>query len=113
MSWPILIYPAARMKKMAGCGDLLEAGIDVITAVNIQHIESINEDVKDITGVEVTERVPDKLLQMADEVVNIDLTADELITRLKEGKIYDHSKVQQALQNFSSLKRSYNYVSWR
>lgn len=80
--------------------DLLEAGIDVITAVNIQHIESINEDVKDITGVEVTERVPDKLLQMADEVVNIDLTADELITRLKEGKIYDHSKVQQALQNF-------------
>ena len=80
--------------------DILEAGIDVITAVNIQHIESINEDVKDITGVEVTERVPDKLLQMADEVVNIDLTADELITRLKEGKIYDHSKVQQALANF-------------
>ncbi|HRF17350.1 MAG TPA: sensor protein KdpD, partial [Chitinophagaceae bacterium] len=69
--------------------DILEAGIDVITAVNIQHIESINEDVKDITGVVVTERVPDKLLQMADEVVNIDLTADELITRLKEGKIYD------------------------
>ena len=80
--------------------DILETGIDVITAVNIQHIESINEDVKDITGVEVTERVPDKLLQIADEVVNIDLTADELITRLKEGKIYDHSKVQQALQNF-------------
>ena len=80
--------------------DLLAAGIDVITAVNIQHIESINEDVKDITGVEVAERVPDKLLQMADEVVNIDLTADELITRLKEGKIYEHSKVQQALQNF-------------
>lgn len=80
--------------------DILEAGTDVITAVNIQHIESINEDVKQITGVEVTERVPDKLLQMADEVVNIDLTADELITRLKEGKIYDHSKVQQALQHF-------------
>jgi two-component system sensor histidine kinase KdpD len=80
--------------------DILEAGIDVITAVNIQHIESINEDVKAITGVDVAERVPDKLLQMADEVVNIDLTADELITRLKEGKIYDHSKVQQALQNF-------------
>ncbi len=71
--------------------DILDAGIDVITAVNIQHIESINEDVKQITGVEVKERVPDKILQMADEVVNIDLTADELITRLKEGKIYDHS----------------------
>lgn len=80
--------------------DILDAGIDVISAINIQHIESINEDVKAITGVEVTERVPDKLLQMADEVVNIDLTANELITRLKEGKIYDHSKVQQALTNF-------------
>ena len=80
--------------------DVLDAGIDVISAVNIQHIESINEDVKQITGVEVKERIPDKMLQLADEVVNIDLTADELITRLKEGKIYDHTKVQQALQNF-------------
>jgi len=80
--------------------DVLEEGIDVISAVNIQHIESINEDVKEITGIDVKERVPDKMLQMADEVVNIDLTADELITRLKEGKIYDHTKVQQALQNF-------------
>ena len=80
--------------------DILEAGIDVISAVNIQHIESINEDVKEITGVEVKERIPDKMLQIADEVVNIDLTADELISRLKAGKIYDHTKVQQALQNF-------------
>ncbi len=80
--------------------EVLEAGIDVITAVNIQHIESINEDVRQITGVEVKERIPDKVLQVADEVVNIDLTADELISRLKEGKIYDHSKVQQALTNF-------------
>jgi len=80
--------------------DVLEAGIDVISAVNIQHIESINEDVRAITGVEVKERVPDRILQIADEVVNIDLTADELIMRLKEGKIYDHAKVQQALTNF-------------
>jgi two-component system, OmpR family, sensor histidine kinase KdpD len=80
--------------------DVLDAGIDVITAVNIQHIESINEDVKAITGIEVKERVPDNLLRIADEVVNIDLTANELITRLKEGKIYDHAKVQQALTNF-------------
>jgi two-component system sensor histidine kinase KdpD len=80
--------------------DILDAGIDVISAINIQHIESINEDVKEITGVEVKERVPDKILQVADEVVNIDLTAQELITRLKEGKIYDHTKVQQALTNF-------------
>ncbi|NCI46738.1 sensor protein KdpD [Sediminibacterium soli] len=80
--------------------DILEAGIDVISAVNIQHIESINDEVKQITGVTVHERVPDKILQTADEVVNIDLTADELITRLKEGKIYDQQKVQQALSNF-------------
>lgn len=80
--------------------DVLEAGIDVITALNIQHIESINEDVKQITGIEVKERVPDKMLQIADEVVNIDLPADELLRRLREGKIYDHSKIQQALSNF-------------
>ena len=80
--------------------EVIEHGIDVITAVNIQHIESINEDVKQITGVEVRERVPDKILQIADEVVNIDLPADELIRRLREGKIYDHTKIQQALTNF-------------
>ena len=80
--------------------DVLRAGIDVISAVNIQHIESINEEVKEITGVEVKERIPDKILQIADEVVNIDLTADELILRLKAGKIYDPAKVHQALQNF-------------
>ncbi|SEW14518.1 two-component system, OmpR family, sensor histidine kinase KdpD [Chitinophaga arvensicola] len=80
--------------------DLLNAGINIISAVNIQHIESINLEVKSITGVEVQERIPDLVLQMADEVVNIDLTADELITRLKEGKIYDRSKVESALSNF-------------
>ena len=80
--------------------EVLDAGIDVITAVNIQHIESINEEVKNITGVEVKERVPDKILQIADEVVNIDLPADELLRRLREGKIYDHTKIQQALTNF-------------
>lgn len=79
---------------------ILDAGISVISAVNIQHIESINEEVHTITGVQVTERVPDKMLQMADEVVNIDLTADELIARLREGKIYDKSKIETALGNF-------------
>ena len=80
--------------------EILEAGINVISALNIQHIESINEEVYTITGIEVAERVPDKVLQMADEVVNIDLTADELITRLREGKIYDQSKIETALRNF-------------
>lgn len=80
--------------------EILEAGINVISAVNIQHIESINEEVRRIAGIEVTERIPDKMLQFADEVVNIDLTADELIARLREGKIYDAAKVETALRNF-------------
>ncbi len=80
--------------------DILDAGINVISAVNIQHIESLNDDVKEITGVEVKERIPDSVLAQADEVVNIDLTADELITRLKEGKIYQAEKIETALKNF-------------
>jgi two-component system sensor histidine kinase KdpD len=80
--------------------ELLDNGINVITAVNIQHIESINDEVQRITGVDITERVPDSFLQRADEVVNIDLTAGELIDRLKEGKIYDKAKVETALRNF-------------
>lgn len=80
--------------------ELLEAGINVVSALNIQHIESLNDEVKGIAGIEVKERVPDKVLQEADEVVNIDLTAEELITRLKAGKIYRPEKIQIALNNF-------------
>ncbi|MFZ6664747.1 sensor protein KdpD [Peijinzhouia sedimentorum] len=80
--------------------DVIDAGINVITAVNIQHIESLNEEIKEITGVEVRERIPDKVLALADEVVNIDLTSDELIARLKAGKIYKQDKIETALKNF-------------
>lgn len=80
--------------------EILEAGINVISAVNIQHIESLNEDVKRITNVEVLERVPDNVLRLADEVVNIDLTSEDLITRLREGKIYTADKITTALDNF-------------
>jgi two-component system, OmpR family, sensor histidine kinase KdpD len=80
--------------------DILNAGINVISAVNIQHIESLNEEVRQITGVEVRERIPDSVLAQADEVVNIDLTADELIGRLREGKIYQADKIEAALKNF-------------
>lgn len=79
---------------------ILDAGISVISAVNIQHIEGVNEQVQDITGLEIRERVPDSVLAVADEVVNIDLTADELIARLKAGKIYKADKVPTALSNF-------------
>jgi len=80
--------------------EILDTGINVISAVNIQHIESLNEEVKSITGIEVAERVPDNVLREADEVVNIDLTADELVIRLKEGKIYAPDKIERALNNF-------------
>jgi two-component system sensor histidine kinase KdpD len=80
--------------------EILDAGINVISAVNIQHIESLNEEIRHITGIEVTERVPDSVLKEADEVVNIDLTADELVARLKEGKIYTPDKIGLALKNF-------------
>lgn len=80
--------------------EILDAGINVISAVNIQHIESLNQDVKQITGVDVQERIPDNVLRLADEVVNIDLTSEDLIARLKEGKIYTEDKIQTALKNF-------------
>jgi len=80
--------------------EILESGISVISAVNIQHIESLTQKVQEITKIEVSERVPDSVLKMADEVVNIDLTSDELIARLKQGKIYDKTKIETALSNF-------------
>lgn len=80
--------------------DLLDAGINVISAVNIQHIESLNEEIQDIAGIEVKERIPDSVLEQADEVVNIDLTAEELVARLKAGNIYKPEKVQIALEHF-------------
>ena len=80
--------------------EILDAGINVIAAVNIQHIESLNNVVQKVTGLEVTERVPDSVIRSADEVVNIDLTIDELHQRLKEGKIYAVEKVESALRNF-------------
>jgi len=85
--------------------EILDAGINVISAVNIQHIESLNEQVKDITGIDVAERIPDNVLRQADEVVNIDLTADELVTRLKEGKIYTPDKIERAMKNFFQAEK--------
>jgi len=94
------IEGSKNAKRWQDVVDILDAGISVITAVNIQHLESLNEEIEKITGIAITERIPDKVLEMADEIVNIDLTADELIDRLKDGKIYDKSKVERALQNF-------------
>jgi len=80
--------------------ELLNDGISVITAVNIQHLESLNDVVTRATGVRVRETVPDYLLRRADEVVNVDVSVDTLRTRLRQGKIYDVVKIEQALNNF-------------
>ena len=80
--------------------ELLEAGISVITAVNIQHIETLNDAVARITGVKVRETIPDTFLKRADEVIDIDVSVETLRTRLRQGKIYGVEKIQQALNNF-------------
>lgn len=94
------IEGSTNPKRWQDVMQILDAGISVISAVNIQHLEGINEQVQTITGVEIQERIPDSVLAMADEVVNIDLTADDLIERLKAGKIYRPDKIAAALGNF-------------
>jgi two-component system sensor histidine kinase KdpD len=80
--------------------ELLEAGINVMTAVNIQHLETLNDAVNRSANTVIRETVPDNFLKRADEVVNIDLTVEELRARLRQGKIYAPEKVEQSLANF-------------
>jgi len=89
-----------REKRYQDVEVILNAGIDVYSTVNIQHLESLNDLVARITGVVVRERVPDRLLDEADEVVVVDVTPEMLEERLLEGKIYAPEKIQQSLQNF-------------
>ncbi|HJT65517.1 MAG TPA: universal stress protein [Pyrinomonadaceae bacterium] len=87
-------------KRFQDVVELLDAGISVITAVNIQHLESLNDVITRTTGVHVRETVPDYFLRRADEVVNVDVSVDTLRTRLRQGKIYDIVRIEQALNNF-------------
>jgi two-component system sensor histidine kinase KdpD len=80
--------------------ELLDSGINVMTAVNIQHLETLNDAVSRSASTQIRETVPDNFLKRADEVVNVDVTIDELRTRLREGKIYAPEKIEQALANF-------------
>lgn len=80
--------------------DLLQAGIHVLTAVNIQHLETLNDAVARVTGVRVRETVPDTFLDRADEVINVDVTVDELRHRLRQGKVYRPEQVERALNHF-------------
>src|SRR6201996_5427853 len=80
--------------------ELLDAGIDVWTAVNIQHLETLNDSVSRSADTTIRETVPDSLLKRADEIVNVDLTVEELRSRLRQGKIYAPEKIEQSLANF-------------
>lgn len=89
-----------RAKRYEDVLEILDAGVHVMTAVNIQHLETLNDAVARTTGVRVRETVPDTFLDRADEVINVDVTVEELRNRLREGKIYRPEKVEQALSNF-------------
>jgi two-component system sensor histidine kinase KdpD len=93
--------PGSRhVKRYEDVLEILSAGIHVMTAVNIQHLETLNDAVARATGVRVRETVPDTFLDRADEVINVDVTVEELRNRLREGKIYRPEKIEQALSNF-------------
>ncbi len=87
-------------KRYQDVEELLCAGIDVYSTVNIQHLESLNDTIAQLTGVVVRERIPDRILETADEVVVIDVTPETLQERLRDGKIYASEKIDQSLNNF-------------
>ncbi|MEZ2239837.1 sensor histidine kinase KdpD [Microcoleus sp.] len=89
-----------REKRYQDVEEILNAGIDVYSTLNIQHIESLNDLVARITGVVVRERVPDRILEEADEILVVDVTPETLEERLLEGKIYAPEKIEQSLKNF-------------
>jgi two-component system sensor histidine kinase KdpD len=93
--------PGSRnRKRYEDVMELVEAGISVISTVNVQHLESLYDTVEQLVGVTVKERVPDWVLGEADQVVNVDLTTQDLQQRMEEGKIYPEERVEPALQNF-------------
>lgn len=87
-------------KRWQDVEELLNAGIDVFTTVNVQHLESLNDVVGGITGIRVTETLPDTVFDQAEEVVLVDIPADELLARLQTGKVYQAQQARQAAQNF-------------
>jgi len=91
-------------KRYEDIEDVLDAGIDVFSTVNVQHLESLNDQVNDLTGVKVRETFPDRVLASADEVVLIDLTPEALIQRLREGRVYPQERIQAALNRFFKVE---------
>lgn len=91
---------AKNHKRYEDVLEILDAGISVMTAVNVQHLETLNDVVARTTGIQVRETVPDWFIRRADEVLNVDVSIDTLRTRLRQGKIYGIEKIEQSLNNF-------------
>jgi two-component system sensor histidine kinase KdpD len=91
-------------KRYEDIEDVLESGIDVFSTVNVQHLESLNDQVAELTGIRVRETVPDAVLGLADDVVLIDITPESLIERLLAGKVYPGERIQAALDNFFKVE---------
>jgi two-component system, OmpR family, sensor histidine kinase KdpD len=91
-------------KRYEDIEDVLSAGIDVFSTVNVQHLESLNDQVSELTGIRVRETVPDAVIGSADEVVLIDITPQSLIERLQAGKVYPDDRIKSALENFFKIE---------
>jgi len=91
-------------KRFEDVDDVLAAGIDVFSTVNVQHLESLNDNIAELSGVRVRETVPDSVLQRADEIVIVDLTPEALLERLRAGKVYPAERVDAALQGFFKIE---------
>src|SRR5262245_44869916 len=87
-------------KRWQDVGELLHAGIDVSSTLNVQHVESLNDVIAKITGVVVRETVPDSVLEQAHEIKLVDVPPDDLLERLREGKVYVPAQAQRAIENF-------------
>ena len=98
--------PGSRnAKRYQDVEEILRAGINVVTTLNIQHLESLHDIVERATGVRVKERLPDYVVTMADQIVNVDLSAEDLRERLQAGKIYPAERIQTALENFFTQEK--------
>ncbi|MGF6774665.1 two-component system sensor histidine kinase KdpD [Paraburkholderia sp. GAS199] len=94
------VQGARHLKRWQDVYELLDAGIDVYTTVNVQHLESLNDVVGQITGIRVWETVPDRVFDRADEVTLVDLPAEELLDRMRDGKVYMPQQAERAVRNF-------------
>src|SRR5262249_60079529 len=91
-------------KRYEDIADVLAAGIDVLSTVNVQHLESLNDQVTELSGIRVRETIPDSVLDRADEIVLIDLTPEALLERLRAGKVYPRNRIDAALNNFFRIE---------